>query len=108
MLPHVLRFNGSVAVAEGSYGEILCDAFPEMALEANSSRHRLGSSELLANCFERLALDLGIETRLTQVGISSGDIQLIARQAMQQTRLLPNNPREVRLEDAERLYAMAL
>ena len=33
----------------------------------------------------------------------AGDIEVLTSEAMKQTRLLPNNPREVSLEDATRL-----
>jgi alcohol dehydrogenase class IV len=50
----------------------------------------------------------GIPTRLTAVGIAAADVDLLASESMKQTRLLPNNPREVTLEDARRLYTQAL
>ena len=42
------------------------------------------------------------------MGISQADIGLMASQAMEQTRLLPNNPREVGEKDAAALYEMTL
>ena len=47
------------------------------------------------------------QNRLRDVGISESDIELLATEAMKQTRLLPNNPREVLLEDARALYEQA-
>ena len=37
----------------------------------------------------------------------AGDIEVLTSEAMKQTRLLPNNPREVALRDAEALYRAA-
>ena len=39
---------------------------------------------------------------------AAADVRSLAADAMLQTRLLPNNPREMRLEDALRLYGAAL
>ena len=105
MLPHVLRFNGALPAADALYGEILHDAFPHTAAMARDGR---SSTELFAAGFDELAADLGIETKLTQVGISAADIDMMAEQAMLQTRLLPNNPRAVSNEDAKALYTQAL
>ena len=65
-------------------------------------------TDLFAQGFEDLANDLGIETRLSQVGIAEGDVGTLAAQAMLQTRLLPNNQREVTEKDAIALYNQAL
>ena len=51
---------------------------------------------------------LGLPTRLSQVGVKAADIELLAEEAMKQTRLLPNNPRELLLGDARELYEAAL
>ena len=42
------------------------------------------------------------------MGVTAADIELLAEEAMQQTRLLPNNPRELLLDDALQLYEAAL
>ena len=63
----------------------------------------------LAEELRKLAVELGIPTRLTAVGIAEKDVELLASESMKQTRLLPNNPREVTpLADARRLYMQAL
>lgn len=38
----------------------------------------------------------------------AGDIEVLTSEAMKQTRLLPNNPREVLEDDARDLYKAAL
>jgi alcohol dehydrogenase len=45
---------------------------------------------------------------LQQVGITEGDLDRLAGDAMLQTRLLGNNPRELTLADARAIYAAAL
>ncbi|WP_373093079.1 hypothetical protein [Zhongshania sp.] len=47
-------------------------------------------------------------TRLSDVGISEQDVDSLAADAMKQTRLLINNPREISLADATALYKEAL
>lgn len=106
MLPHVVRFNSAVPAAEALYSEMLPYAFPELAATAASSGS--SGSELFAQGFESLANDFGIETRLSQVGIVESDIPKLAAQAMLQTRLLPNNQREVTEQDAVELYHQCL
>lgn len=43
-----------------------------------------------------------------QVGVTQADVARLASEAMKQTRLLPNNPRLVTLDDAVRIYQAAL
>ena len=52
--------------------------------------------------------DVGLETQLRQVGVSHNHLPLLAEDAMKQTRLLVNNPREVTYEDALAIYERAL
>lgn len=55
-----------------------------------------------------LAGELGLPTRLRDVGIAEKDIDQLAEDAMLQTRLLMNSPREIKLADAAALYREAL
>ncbi len=66
---------------------------PKRDLEAAAFGLQLDNAEGL----RKLAVDseLGIPTRLTAVGIAEKDVELLASESMKQTRLLPNNPREV-------------
>jgi alcohol dehydrogenase class IV len=60
---------------------------------------------------ERLAAlptELALPTRLREVGIAATDIVALAEDAMRQTRLLVNNPREIALEDAKAIYEEVL
>ncbi|HEX2531610.1 MAG TPA: iron-containing alcohol dehydrogenase, partial [Burkholderiaceae bacterium] len=57
---------------------------------------------------EQMAQRVGIETRLREVGIKEADLDRLADDAMLQTRLLTNNPREVSRDDAYRIYTVAL
>ncbi|MES2105683.1 MAG: iron-containing alcohol dehydrogenase [Pseudomonadota bacterium] len=100
VLPHVLRFNAPQAA--GQYAELAAIIAPEAA---GSDEAR---STALINAMEALATRVGIETQLRQVGIAEKDLDQLAGDAMLQTRLLGNNPREVKLEDARAIYAAAL
>ena len=55
-----------------------------------------------------LPMKLGMPTTLREVDVAASGVKMLAMTAMEQTRLLPNNPREVLLDDARRLYAAAL
>ncbi|MFQ6042858.1 MAG: iron-containing alcohol dehydrogenase, partial [Candidatus Poribacteria bacterium] len=55
-----------------------------------------------------LAKDIGIPIRLSAYNISEDDIPLLAENAAEQTRLLTNNPKSLRKEEAEEIYRRAL
>ncbi|MGZ8338766.1 MAG: iron-containing alcohol dehydrogenase [Telluria sp.] len=100
VLPHVLRFN-------------LPDAAPQYAELANViAPHLTGSvearAEALIVAMQQVAKMTGIETTLSQVGIRESDLDRLADDAMLQTRLLGNNPRELTRADAHAIYAAAL
>jgi alcohol dehydrogenase len=100
VLPHVLRFNAPEAA--GLYAELAEIAAPEASgsIEARA--------QALIERMERIAQQVGIETRLRQVGIAESDLDRLADDAMLQTRLLVNNPREITRADARAIYAAAL
>ncbi|MBQ5946601.1 iron-containing alcohol dehydrogenase [Massilia sp. ST3] len=100
VLPHVLAFN--LPQAESSYAELADIAVP----------HASGSHEARAHALivaaQQTAERTGIETSLRQVGIAESDLDRLADDAMLQTRLLGNNPREMTREHARAIYAAAL
>ncbi|KJF92633.1 hypothetical protein UA70_23360, partial [Raoultella planticola] len=55
----------------------------------------------------RLIVASGAPQRLRDVGVDQAQLPLLARDAMQQTRLLVNNPVTVNEDDALRLYQQA-
>ena len=57
---------------------------------------------------ERIADGVGIETRLSQVGVSHNDLPRLAEDAMKVERLLKNNPRAMTLEAAHACYEAVL
>lgn len=101
VLPHVLRFNA--VTAPEPYADLAPIAFPELA--------GLGIQEAasgFADALAALSKRCGLPTGLQAVGITKEDVPLLARNAMNQTRLLVNNPREVTEEDALAIYGAAL
>jgi alcohol dehydrogenase len=100
VLPHVLRFNAPEAAP--LYAE-LADIFAPEARGSDEAR-----TEALIQAMTAIAARVGIETRLSQVGITENDLDRLADDAMLQTRLLGNNPREVGRDDARAIYAAAL
>ena len=100
VLPEVLRFNS--AAASSLYAEIADIVMPGVAGSVTERAHAL------VVYFQTLAGDLGLATRLSHVGIAQGDIRSLAEDAMKQTRLLINNPRELAVADAERIYGAVL
>ncbi len=99
VLPHVLRFNASHAAPQ--YAELAAIVAPD-ATGSEAAR-----SDALIAAMEAMAERVGIETRLRQVGIAESDLDRLADDAMLQTRLLTNNPREVSRADARAIYGAA-
>ncbi|MGH1349911.1 MAG: iron-containing alcohol dehydrogenase [Methyloligellaceae bacterium] len=102
VLPHVMEFNAPACTEQ--YAELAPVIFPEIDTSGGSQIVCSRFIEAMAG----LTKDLGLETRLEQVGIKSEDLNRLAEFAMNQTRLLVNNPREVTLEDAYNIYSKAL
>ena len=100
VLPHVLRFNARAAASH--YSELSLILAPE-ASGSDEAR-----SLALVEALSGLTAELGLETRLTQVGIAEKDLPALAEDAMKQTRLLVNNPREMTYGDALAIYQEAL
>ncbi|WP_420093128.1 iron-containing alcohol dehydrogenase [Noviherbaspirillum denitrificans] len=100
VLPEVLRFN--VPAAAHQYAELAAIVAP--AARGSDEAKAMSMIEEL----ERLAARLHVETRLSQVGIKESDLDRMAEDAMLQTRLLKNNPREITQADARAIYAATL
>lgn len=101
VLPHVLRFNAPAA--SSVYAEIAGDVFPDITSEEGEQARCAAFIEGLAE----LSVKLGLQSRLRDVGIGQADLPAMARDAMKQTRLLVNNPREVTEADALAIYKAA-
>lgn len=100
VLPYVLRFNAEVCAAQ--YAELATIVVPH-AEGSDEAR-----AEALAVAMQQFATITGLPRTLSQVGIAATDLDLLADDAMKQTRLLANNPRELTREDAHKIYQQAL
>ncbi|HBF51004.1 MAG TPA: alcohol dehydrogenase, partial [Massilia sp.] len=100
VLPHVLRFNAPEAAP--LYAELAEIAVPHASGSAEAR------TEALIAAMQQTARITGIQTTLQQVGIAESDLDRLGGDAMLQTRLLGNNPRNVTRADARAIYAAAL
>jgi alcohol dehydrogenase class IV len=101
VLPHVLRFNAPDAAH--LYAEIAADAFPSLEKEEGMQGRSAAFIEELASLSKRV----GLQGRLREVGIGQQHLGKMASDAMKQTRLLVNNPRELGEADALAIYRAA-
>jgi alcohol dehydrogenase class IV len=103
VLPHVLEFNMGDELGASQYAEIAPIIFPELAGKSNA--------EICAGMvqgFKDMGPALGMKSTLRDVGVSHNDLPKLAEDAMKQSRLLVNNPREVTYDDALAIYTAAL
>jgi len=103
VLPYVLRFNIKDQNAAQLYSEIAPIIFPEME---NSTSAQDISTKFIEN-LSKLSSNLGLEQRLRDVGIPENACESMAKDAMKQTRLLINNPKEITENDAYDIYKSA-
>ncbi|MCW5773427.1 MAG: iron-containing alcohol dehydrogenase, partial [Rhodospirillaceae bacterium] len=101
VMTHVMRFNAPAAAA--LYAELAPIVFPGIGGDTDRAK-----AEAMIEGIAALIAEIGLETRLGQVGISHNHVPMLAEDAMKQTRLLVNNPRDVGYEDAVRIYEAAL
>ncbi|NKI18515.1 iron-containing alcohol dehydrogenase [Spongiibacter sp. KMU-166] len=99
MLPHVLRFNNANAQANHWYSEL--------ASLITGTHCKADGGLVLAAYFDELTAALGLSQRLRDCAIAEADLPLLASDALQQQRLLVNNPRTVSEADALALYRAA-
>ena len=100
MLGPVMRFNLEIAhEMYADLGQIIKPGLQGSTIEQAAE---------LANYLGALAGELGLPQRLIDVGITESDVDQLAADAMLQTRLLQNSPREITLNDAALLYREAL
>ena len=101
LLPYGMEFNALsnlpkfAAVAE-ALGEPMAGLSPRSAAAKSAEACRL------------LSMDVGIPQRLREVGITGEHLPALADGVMKVTRLLANNPRQVRPEDALAILERAL
>ena len=103
VLPYVLRFNSADSKATKNYAELAPFAFPDIDL--NQGNQAICSDFI--DRLEKLSIKLGLPQKLRDVDIPKEACKKMASDAMKQTRLLVNNPREVTEKDAFNIYEAA-
>jgi alcohol dehydrogenase len=101
VLPHVLNFNASRAAP--LYRQLAPIILQRDDVPADAET----ATMMLADHFEAMAKKFGLQTQLSQLNIPEDGLPELASQAMQQQRLLVNNPKEVLYEDALNIYHQA-
>jgi alcohol dehydrogenase len=99
VLPSVLAFN--MPVAAPLYAELAEIVVPGISgsIEARAAA--------LVDTLRALIDDIQLPATLQAAGVPAKDLPMLAEDAMQQQRLLVNNPREVVLADALGIYRAA-
>ena len=103
VLPYVLRFNSADNKATKDYAELAPFVFPDININQGS---QAVCSEFIDR-MESLSKKLGLPQKLREVNIPKEACIKMAQDAMNQTRLLVNNPREVTEKDALNIYESA-
>ena len=101
VLMGVMRFN--LSHAEALYAElapILDPAAADLPPAEAAAR--------FVECLNAICRDCKVPASLAEVGVAQKDLERMATDAMKQTRLLVNNPREVTYDDAYAIYSEAL
>jgi len=101
MLAPVMEFNMLGNLTKFAH---MAQAFGENTLGLSERQAAKVAVESLRN----LAADLKIPKSLSGFGVKAEDIPSLAKGVMKVTRLLANNPRELKLEDAEEIYRQVL
>ena len=100
VLPSVMKFNSINQETKKNYANLAPYVFKDLD---NSI-----SDEIVCNNFidslESLSKELNLPYRLRDLEIPEQACQLMASEAMKQTRLLVNNPRKIEESDAFNIY----
>jgi alcohol dehydrogenase class IV len=100
LLPYVTEFNLSSHLTR--YAGVA-----QALGEATSGLPVQDAAALCVPALTRLAEDVGIVSRMRELGIPEDAIDSMAEAAMKVTRLLNNNPRTMTMEDARGIYRNA-
>lgn len=113
MLPAVIDFNRGDPNGAALYSELAPFISEKLerdgvgGVKRDAARDAEASAAVVQELMQ-LLLDLSMKTKLSESGITSKDVDLLTREAMKQTRLLPNNVREVTEADINTMYTEAL
>ena len=103
VLPYVLRFNSVDSKTTKDYAELAPFIFPDI----NTDQGSQAICKEFIDKLEVLSKKIGLPQKLREVNIPKDACKKMASDAMKQTRLLVNNPREVTESDALNIYEAA-
>ena len=103
VLPYVLRFNSVDTKTTNNYAELAPFVFPDIDTEKGNQ----AVCKEFIDRLEDLSQKIGLPQKLREVNIPKEACKKMASDAMKQTRLLVNNPREVTENDALTIYEAA-
>jgi alcohol dehydrogenase class IV len=100
LLPHVIEFN--MPAAPGRYADVA----RALGVTEQSGDEAVAAAGVAV--LRELNEVCGIPAHMEALGVPADAVGRMARSAMTVQRLLASNPREVTLQDAERIYRLAL
>ena len=103
VLPYVLRFNSVDTKTTNNYAELAPFVFPDI----DTKKGNQAVCKEFIDRLEDLSQKIGLPQKLREVNIPKEACKKMASDAMKQTRLLVNNPREVTENDALNIYEAA-
>ena len=101
VLPYVLDFN--MESASTLYAELAPLIFRDTAGKSDAEK-----CTAMVEGFKKMGPELGMQSKLAEVGVNHNHLPMLAEDAMKQQRLLVNNPREMTYEAALEIYTQAL
>jgi alcohol dehydrogenase class IV len=99
LLPYVMEFN--LVASPGRYADVA------LALGCEKQKDDLTTAKKGVEKIKKLIEQCGLPLQLRDAGVNEEAIPIMAKDAMKVQRLLKNNPREVALEDAIKIYKEA-
>src|SRR5262245_47146257 len=101
LLPYVMRFNLPARVKEfARVARLLGEDVANLSIEA--------AAERAVTAVEKLRADIGIPTRLRELGMTEDQLRPLAEKAAGIRRILRVNPRPVTADDIETIFRAAL
>ena len=100
VLPSVLEFNASHA--SDLYAELANIIVPGAVSGSNEAK-----TAAMIGALRQLIEDVNLPASLREAKVAKSDLEMLARDAMLQQRLLINNPRDVNFDDALSIYTEA-
>jgi alcohol dehydrogenase len=104
VLPHVMTFNKSHCA--DLYAQLAVHIVPSINNDDDADIEK--TTDSLIHYLHELIAKLQLPQSLAELGIEEKHIDSLANDALEQQRLLINNPKAVSLEDAKQIYRNAL